>query len=182
MDSHHHLSIAHYFLLVLLTSSYMQSTTKTCFCLAGGALSSSVKTNPCIDKERQALLIFKQHLVDPSGRLSSWVGHDCCQWKGVSCNNRTGHVVKMDLRNPYEERDMYEKFRLGGFWGVCGTLILKTSWRSYATVNKVSAVENTAALKAGLKSMEKQKGILCSLAGKVQPDSTFYTKLRSYTS
>ncbi|KAM1892805.1 hypothetical protein ACFX14_035921 [Malus domestica] len=51
-----------------------------------------------------------------------------------------------------------------GFWGVCGTLILKTSWRSYATVNKVSAVENTAALKAGLKSMEKQKGILCSLA------------------
>ncbi|KAB2636919.1 cyclin-B3-1 [Pyrus ussuriensis x Pyrus communis] len=31
-----------------------------------------------------------------------------------------------------------------------------------ATVNKVSAVENTASLKAGLKSMEKQKGILGS--------------------
>ncbi|XP_048425791.1 uncharacterized protein LOC103953324 isoform X5 [Pyrus x bretschneideri] len=35
---------------------------------------------------------------------------------------------------------------------------------SYATVNKVSTVENTAALKAGLKSMEKQKGILGSSA------------------
>nr|XP_028958691.1 receptor-like protein EIX1 [Malus domestica] len=114
MDTHYHPSIAHYFLLFLLTSSYMQSTTKLCFCLAGGALSSSVKTNPCIDEERQALLIFKRHLVDASGRLSSWVGHDCCQWKGVSCNNRTGHVVKMDLRNPYEEWDMYEKFSLGG--------------------------------------------------------------------
>nr|XP_028958690.1 uncharacterized protein LOC103435535 isoform X2 [Malus domestica] len=36
--------------------------------------------------------------------------------------------------------------------------------RSNAAVNKVSTLENTAALKAGLKSMEKQKGILCSLA------------------
>ncbi|KAM2511955.1 hypothetical protein PS1_036283 [Malus domestica] len=86
MDTHYHLSIAHYFLLFLLTSSCMQSTTKLCFCLAGGALSSSVKINACIDEERQALLIFKQHLVDPSGRLSSWVGHDCCRWEGVSSN------------------------------------------------------------------------------------------------
>ncbi|XP_048423948.1 receptor-like protein EIX2 [Pyrus x bretschneideri] len=102
MDSHRHLSIAHYLLLLLLVSSCMQSTTKLCFCLAGDEISSSVKTNSCIDEEGQALLVFKQHLVDHSGRLSSWVGHDCCQWEGISCNNSTGHVVKMDLRHPYD--------------------------------------------------------------------------------
>nr|XP_028946125.1 receptor-like protein EIX2 isoform X1 [Malus domestica]XP_028946126.1 receptor-like protein EIX2 isoform X1 [Malus domestica]XP_028946127.1 receptor-like protein EIX2 isoform X1 [Malus domestica]XP_028946128.1 receptor-like protein EIX2 isoform X1 [Malus domestica]XP_028946129.1 receptor-like protein EIX2 isoform X1 [Malus domestica]XP_028946130.1 receptor-like protein EIX2 isoform X1 [Malus domestica]XP_028946131.1 receptor-like protein EIX2 isoform X1 [Malus domestica]XP_028946132.1 rec len=102
MDSHCHRSIARYLLLLLLVSSCMQSTTKLCFCLAGEEISSSVKTNSCIDEERQALLVFKQHLVHHSGRLSSWVGHDCCRWEGISCNNNTGHVVKMDLRNPYD--------------------------------------------------------------------------------
>ncbi|KAM2042563.1 hypothetical protein TB2_035474 [Malus domestica] len=42
--------------------------------------------------------------------------------------------------------------------------------RSNAAVNKVSTLENTAALKAGLKSMKKRKGILCSSACKVEPD------------
>ncbi|XP_048430001.1 putative cyclin-B3-1 isoform X5 [Pyrus x bretschneideri] len=35
-----------------------------------------------------------------------------------------------------------------------------SGFRTYAAVNKVSTQENTAALKAGLKSMEKRKGIL----------------------
>ncbi|XP_068319287.1 receptor-like protein EIX2 [Pyrus communis] len=124
MDSHYHLSIAHYFLLFLLASSYMRSTTQLSFCLAGGELSSSVETNSCIDEERRALQIFKRHLVDPSGRLSSWVGHDCCRWEGISCNNLTGHVVKMDLRNRYPglrsisdeewDRSAYEMAKLRG--------------------------------------------------------------------
>ncbi|CAN6545636.1 unnamed protein product [Malus baccata var. baccata] len=124
MDSHYHLSVAQYFLLFLLASSYRQSTTKLCFCLASGELSSSVETNSCIDEERRALLIFKRHLVDPSGRLSSWVGYDCCRWEGISCNNLTGHVVKMDLRNRYLDLhsysdegwddSAYEKSQLGG--------------------------------------------------------------------
>lgn len=56
----------------------------------------------CLQIERKALLDFKQSLTDPSGRFSSWVGEECCQWSGLTCNNLTGYVIKLDLQNPFQ--------------------------------------------------------------------------------
>ncbi|KAM2632255.1 hypothetical protein EV1_023012 [Malus domestica] len=55
----------------------------------------------CLDFERKALLEVKQGLVDPSDGLSSWTGEDCCKWRGVGCNKKTGRVTRLNLRNEY---------------------------------------------------------------------------------
>ncbi|KAJ3704231.1 hypothetical protein LUZ61_007936 [Rhynchospora tenuis] len=55
----------------------------------------------CLPSEKAALLTLKAGFVDPQNRLSSWEGQDCCRWRGVTCSNATGHVVKLDLGNTY---------------------------------------------------------------------------------
>ncbi|XP_059076581.1 receptor-like protein EIX1 [Cryptomeria japonica] len=62
-------------------------------------------TNPCVGRfncpthESQALLSFKEALNVSDGNLSSWVnGTDCCsKWDGISCNNFTYRVERVNL-------------------------------------------------------------------------------------
>ncbi|XP_078176172.1 receptor-like protein EIX1 [Carex rostrata] len=65
--------------------------------------------NCCIEREREALLEFKAGVSDTKSRLASWSGEQCCNWAGIRCNNQTGHVVKLNLRNtkPYNLDNMY---------------------------------------------------------------------------
>ncbi|KQJ87803.1 hypothetical protein BRADI_4g13600v3 [Brachypodium distachyon] len=56
----------------------------------------------CFTNERDALLSFKAGITkDSQSLLASWNGQDCCLWSGVRCSNRTGHVIKLDLRNNF---------------------------------------------------------------------------------
>ncbi|CAL5000802.1 unnamed protein product [Urochloa decumbens] len=47
--------------------------------------------------ERDALVAFNASINDPHGKLSSWRGENCCNWSGVRCSKKTGHVIQLDL-------------------------------------------------------------------------------------
>ncbi|XP_030937693.1 receptor-like protein EIX2 [Quercus lobata] len=64
-------------------------------------------TVKCIQSEREALVSFKAGV---NGKLSSWVGEDCCQWKGVECDNESGHVIKLNLSNPAGRHRRFDYF------------------------------------------------------------------------
>ncbi|KAJ0721469.1 putative leucine-rich repeat-containing, plant-type, leucine-rich repeat domain superfamily [Helianthus annuus] len=53
----------------------------------------------CSKRERQSLLAIKHSLTDTFNLLSTWSGVECCDWHGVGCDHRNGHVVKLDLRS-----------------------------------------------------------------------------------
>nr|XP_043613030.1 receptor-like protein 11 [Erigeron canadensis] len=51
----------------------------------------------CIQRERQTLLLFRKGFTNQSKWLSPWTGLECCGWRGVKCDARTGHVVSLNL-------------------------------------------------------------------------------------
>ncbi|KAK7315045.1 hypothetical protein VNO77_33577 [Canavalia gladiata] len=81
----------------------------------------------CIPSERETLVKFKHHLIDPSNRLSSWnatSNANCCEWEGVVCSNLTSHVTQLHLNiSPpsyyygYHYIDRYEAYDRSRFGG-----------------------------------------------------------------
>ncbi|KAM3318746.1 hypothetical protein ACQJBY_036109 [Aegilops geniculata] len=63
---------------------------------------SSHVSAACTPQEWDALLAIKRGItgeIGTAGLLASWrKDENCCQWRGVRCSNRTGHVVALNLR------------------------------------------------------------------------------------
>ncbi|WVZ14635.1 hypothetical protein V8G54_012201, partial [Vigna mungo] len=88
-----------YFLTTLCALLHLFHATEFALGFTRSIVSAEAK---CREKERQALLNFKQSLIDDYGILSTWTDHqnntDCCKWKGIQCNHETGNVHLLDLR------------------------------------------------------------------------------------
>uniref|UniRef100_A0A3Q7J1L5 Leucine-rich repeat-containing N-terminal plant-type domain-containing protein n=1 Tax=Solanum lycopersicum TaxID=4081 RepID=A0A3Q7J1L5_SOLLC len=54
----------------------------------------------CIEGEKNALIKFIQGFKNSSQNML-WLDENCCQWKGVKCDNKTGHVITLDLQNQF---------------------------------------------------------------------------------
>ncbi|KAJ4849321.1 hypothetical protein Tsubulata_019128 [Turnera subulata] len=96
--------------LVILSSGFSSfKTLKLCSCYLSDNMS-------CMEIERQALLKLKAGFTDPSGRISTWVGKDCCRWPGVVCSRRSRHVMKLKLGNQFPTNSYGEgtDYALGG--------------------------------------------------------------------
>ncbi|KAM0007695.1 putative non-specific serine/threonine protein kinase [Helianthus debilis subsp. tardiflorus] len=105
---------------LVILSMFLFVTKHTCL----GAQNS---TRSCHERERLALLQFKDSVKDDFKMLSSWVGSDCCSWKGVRCDGANGRVVGLHLRGNLGDHDYHgdgylgyrrDNYYLEGFSGI----------------------------------------------------------------
>ncbi|KAJ3687538.1 hypothetical protein LUZ61_016702 [Rhynchospora tenuis] len=71
----------------------------------------------CFEMERKALFTFKDNINHKSKLFSSWHGQNCCEWKGVTCNNVTSHVVKLNLSNSYDWNSSPSEWSIHALFG-----------------------------------------------------------------
>ncbi|XP_075084417.1 receptor-like protein EIX2 isoform X3 [Nicotiana tabacum] len=89
----------------------MEGVNLVCFLLLLGAISdgfSCVQISAmnsgihCTESEKIALIKFRQGFRNPLQSMSSWMlEENCCKWKGVECDNKTGHVIALDLHKQF---------------------------------------------------------------------------------
>ncbi|KAG6491221.1 hypothetical protein ZIOFF_052557 [Zingiber officinale] len=80
-----------------------------------GVEEARVSSEGCLQRERDALLLYKAAIKDPSDRLSSWHAQvDCCAWNGVVCHNRTGTVRVAELNLPNDHKTNWKEYSLRG--------------------------------------------------------------------
>ncbi|KAJ0763864.1 putative non-specific serine/threonine protein kinase [Helianthus annuus] len=91
---------------LVFLSMFLVATKHTCL----GAQNS---TRSCHERERLALLQFKDSVKDDFKMLSSWVGSDCCSWKGVRCDGANGRVAGLHLRGNLGDLDYHGDGYLG---------------------------------------------------------------------
>ncbi|KAD2804399.1 hypothetical protein E3N88_37776 [Mikania micrantha] len=65
----------------------------------GSSITTTSSNVTCVEGERRSLLAIKHKIIDRFNLLSTWSGVECCEWHGVGCDTRNGHVVKLDLRS-----------------------------------------------------------------------------------
>jgi Leucine-rich repeat (LRR) protein len=85
----------------------------------------------CLEREREALITFKHGIIDGSNRLSSWIGEECCMWRGIGCDNITGHVIQLNLANPFDEFTKDEAFKQSRLGGVISDSLLELKHLHY---------------------------------------------------
>ncbi|XP_027922909.1 receptor-like protein EIX2 [Vigna unguiculata] len=84
---------------------YLAIGTRSTVTLKNSSESGEAK---CIERESQALLRFKDSLLDVFGMLSTWTDNtDCCKWKRILCNHQTGHVQLLDLHGDNDYNIQY---------------------------------------------------------------------------
>ncbi|KAF2321556.1 hypothetical protein GH714_000402 [Hevea brasiliensis] len=99
----------------------------------------------CVEKEKQALLKFKDGLVDEDNQLCLWGNQeeDCCKWRGVKCNKNSGHVYGLDLRptivyNPNGISLSYMPFK-----GEIGSSLLELQYLTYLDLSLFEGSETS---------------------------------------
>ncbi|XP_068639538.1 receptor-like protein EIX1 [Aristolochia californica] len=121
----------------------------------------------CNDGERGALTKFRNGLNDPLNRLSSWGNHsDCCRWRGIACDKKTGYVTKLDLRNPYPIWFETGEVSGHGYWNLSGRLdlsLLELKHLRYVDLSLNSFEGNS--IPAFLGSLSELKYLNLSYAG-----------------
>ncbi|KAE8692571.1 hypothetical protein F3Y22_tig00110833pilonHSYRG00322 [Hibiscus syriacus] len=63
---------------------------------------SNAYLSQCFDldpRDKASLLLFRSSVGNPDHSLATWFGSNCTGWTGISCENRTGRVVSVNLAN-----------------------------------------------------------------------------------